>query len=409
MDRAVEVKSIYEELGVPAVVNATGTKTRIGGSRIRSEAIDAMKRAGDSFVRISDLQAEASERIAEVTGAEAGYVTSGASAGLLLSAAAALAGRDVHRMDLLPETTGFADEIVMPRTHRTGYDHAFRAAGATIVDVGTNDRHLGTGATNVEPWEIDRAITDETAAVGYVQKPYTEPPLEVVAEIAHDHGVPVIVDAAAELPPAENLTRFVEEGADLVVFSGGKAIRGPQTTGIVAGRRDLIESIALQHLDMHAAHDVWNPPETLIDSDRLGCVPRQGIGRSMKVGKEELVGIIVALEAFLEEDHAANARAWRRDADRIADELAAVDGFQTHVTDGNDVAVAPEVVVRVDPSETGVSATELVRALHDENPRVFVGTDRLDEGILTINPMCLDDEEAEYVVGRISDHVESAS
>ncbi|EMA46571.1 aminotransferase class V-fold PLP-dependent enzyme [Halobiforma nitratireducens] len=400
---------IYEELSVPAVINAAGTKTRIGGSRIRSEARDAMQRAGDSFVRISDLQAKASDRIAEATGAEAGYVTSGAAAGLLLSAAAALAGRDVHRMDRLPETTGFADEIVMPRTHRTGYDHAFRAAGATIVDVGTNDKHLGTGSTAVEPWEIERAISDDTAAIGYVQKSYTEPPLEVVTSIAHDHDVPVIVDAAAELPPTANLSRFVDEGADLVVFSGGKAIRGPQTTGIVAGRRDLVESIALQHLDMHAAASVWDPPEPLIDGDRLDCVPRQGIGRPMKVGKEELVGLIVALDSFLDEDHAANARAWRQEADRIADHLAEIDGFRTHVTDGTDVSVAPEVVVHVDPGETGLSATELVRALHDDRPRVFVGTDRLDDGIVTINPMCLDDDETAYVVTRITDHVDAAS
>ncbi|WP_247004339.1 aminotransferase class V-fold PLP-dependent enzyme [Halosolutus gelatinilyticus] len=404
MDRAGEDESIYDELGVPAVVNAAGTKTRIGGSRIRTEAVEAMSRAADSFVRLSDLQAEASDRIAEATGAEAGYVTSGASAGLLLGAAAALAGLDVHRMNRLPDTTGFPDEIVMPRTHRTGYDHAFRAAGATIVDVGTNDRTLGTGATNVEPWEIDSAITDETAAIGYVQKPYTEPPLEVVAEIARDHDVPVIVDAAAELPPASNLSRFIDEGADLVVFSGGKAIRGPQTTGIVAGRRDLVESIALQNLDMHAAKAVWEPPSTLVDRERLDSVPRQGIGRSMKVGKEELVGLVVALESFLEEDHADRARAWHRDAARIADDLAEIDGIETDVTAGTDASVAPEALVRVDRAEADTSAADLVRALRAERPRVFVGADRLDEDAFTINPMCLDDDEAEYVVDRIRAH-----
>ncbi|RQG93546.1 aminotransferase class V-fold PLP-dependent enzyme [Natrarchaeobius chitinivorans] len=401
MDGVVEDGSIYDEIGVPPVINATGTKTRIGGSRIRSEAVDAMVRASDSFVRISDMQAEASARIAEITGAEAGYVTSGASAGLLLGAAATLAGRDVHRMDRLPETSGIPDEIIMPRTHRTGYDHAFRAAGATIVDVGTNDRHLGTGATNVEPWEIEAAISDETAAIGYVQKSYTEPPLEVVTKIAHRHDVPVIVDAAAELPPVENFSRFIDDGADLVVFSGGKAIRGPQTTGIVAGRRDLIESIALQQLDMHAAAAVWDPPSALIDGDRLDAVPRQGIGRPMKVGKEELAGLIVALESFLEEDQAELAREWQDRAARISTVLSEIDGFETTVTSGNDVSVSPEVVVHIVPSEAGVSATDLVRALRRENPRVFVGTDRLDENIVTINPMCLTDEEADYVLDRI--------
>ncbi|RQG99185.1 aminotransferase class V-fold PLP-dependent enzyme [Natrarchaeobius oligotrophus] len=397
-------RTVYDELGVPHVVNATGTKTRIGGSRIRPEALEAMERAANEFVKLSDLQARASQLIAEVAGSEAGYVTSGADAGLLLSGAAAIAGDDLETMAQLPDTDGVPHEIVMPRTHRTGYDHAFRAAGATIVDVGTNDRHLGTGATNVEPWEIDRAITDETAAVGYVQKPYTEPPLEVVAEIAHDHDVPVIVDAAAELPPAENLTRFVEEGADLVVFSGGKAIRGPQTTGVVAGRRDLVRSIALQNLDMHAAHDVWRLPEELVDPDEIDGVPRQGIGRSLKVGKEELAGIIVALESFLEEDYDAIREEWRRDAEHIVEAIDPIQGVDATL-DGSDVSVASEIVVRVDPNVAARSATELVGALRSEIPRVFVGADRLDDDVVTINPMCLEDGDREYVVDRIESYL----
>ncbi|RQG86666.1 aminotransferase class V-fold PLP-dependent enzyme [Natrarchaeobius halalkaliphilus] len=404
MDRAGEANSIYDELGVPPVINATGTKTRIGGSRIRTGAIDAMNRASESFVRLSDLQAEASARIAEITGAQAGYVTSGAAAGLLLGAAAALAGHDIQRMDRLPETAGIPDEIVMPRTHRTGYDHAFRATGATIVDVGTNDRHLGTGSTNVEPWEIEAAITAETAAIGYIEKPYTGPPLGVVTEIAHEHDIPVIVDAAAELPPTTNFSRFIDDGADLVVFSGGKAIRGPQTTGIVAGRKDLIQSMALQHLDMHAASEVWEPPERLIDLEEIDGVPRQGIGRPMKVGKEELVGLIVALESFLEEDQAETNRGWHERAVRISEELSKIEGIKTTVTVGNDVSVAPETIVRIDPDEAGISASELVRALRSENPRVFVGADRLDENVVTINPMCLEDGEPGYVLDRIWAH-----
>ncbi|ELZ05404.1 aminotransferase class V-fold PLP-dependent enzyme [Natrialba asiatica] len=409
MDRAVKDDSIYDEFGVPAVINATGTKTRIGGSRIRTDALDAMARAGESFVRLSDLQAAASKRIADATGAEAGYVTSGAAAGLLLSAAAALAGCTVERMERLPETDGIPDEIVMPRTHRTGYDHAFRAAGATIVDVGTNDRTLGTGATNVEPWEIEAAITENTAAVGYVQKPFTEPPLEAVTAVAHENDVPVIVDAAAELPPAENLSRFTDAGADLVVFSGGKAIRGPQTTGIVAGREDLIESIALQHLDMHAADAVWDPPTELIDADRLEGVPRQGIGRSLKVGKEELVGLLVALDSFRDTDRTAQSEAWHRTATRIAESLADISGLDATVTADTDVSVAPTVVVSIDPTDAACSATELVRSLRAENPRVFVGADRLDADILTINPMCLDDDEVPYVLERIRAHASSES
>lgn len=395
--------TIYEELGVPSVVNATGTKTRIGGSRIRPEALDAMTRAADAFVRLSDLQARASDLIADVTGADAGYVTCGAASALALGASACIAGDNIGAMARLPDTEGLADEIVMARTHRTGYDHALRAAGARIVDIGTNDRHLGTGSRNVEPWEYADSITENTAAVAYVEKPYTEPELETVCDIAHDHGVPVIVDAAAELPPTTNLERFVDEGADLVAFSGGKAIRGPQTTGILAGREDLVSSVAAQHLDMHAAEAVWEPPTELLDPAKLGGVPRQGIGRPMKVGKEELVGLIRALEAFIKEDHDSLRQEWRDRSERIAEALNPITGVMTAVTAVDKTAVAPELAVTVNPDEAGVSATEVVGGLRQEKPRVFVGADSLPD-TFTVNPMCLTDEETAYVGERIRAH-----
>jgi L-seryl-tRNA(Ser) seleniumtransferase len=397
--------TIYDELGVPTVVNAAGTKTRIGGSLIREEAVGAMAEAAASFVRISDLQARAGGLIADVTGAEAGYATCGASAGLLLGAAACIAGNDPRAMDQLPDTESLADEIVILRTHRTGYDHALRAAGATIVDVGTNDRHLGTGSRNVEPWEIAEAITEDTAAVGYVQKEYTEPPLETVTEIAYERDVPVIVDAAAEVPPAGNLSRFVEAGADLVAFSGGKAIRGPQTTGILAGRKDLIESVASQHLDMHAAKPVWDPPQDLVGVDRFDGVPRQGIGRPLKVGKEELVGLIRALELFLEEDQDALREEWTARTNRVAAALAEEPALSTRTTEGDKTSVGPEAMVTVDEEAAGLSTEDLVLSLRREDPRVFVGADSVEDAAFTINPMCLTDEEADYVVERIRDYL----
>ncbi|WP_440009705.1 aminotransferase class V-fold PLP-dependent enzyme [Halomicrococcus sp. SG-WS-1] len=398
--------TIYEELGVPSVVNATGTKTRIGGSRIRPEAREAMDRAAEAFVRLSDLQARASDLVADATGADAGYVTCGAASALALGTAACIAGDDLGAMARLPDTEGLADEVVMARTHRTGYDHAIRASGARIVDVGTNDRHLGTGSRNVEPWEYADAITEDTAAVAYVAKPYTEPDLETVCAIAHDEGVPVVVDAAAELPPAANLERFTDAGADLVAFSGGKAIRGPQTTGILAGRADLVSSVAAQHLDMHAAESVWEPPTSLLDPDELGGVPRQGIGRPMKVGKEELVGLISALKAFVAEDHDALGEEWLARSERVADALDSVPGVETTITATDKTAVAPEVAATVDGDAAGVTATEVVAGLRREEPRVFVGADSLPEGF-TVNPMCLTDEETDYVIDRLRAHFDA--
>jgi L-seryl-tRNA(Ser) seleniumtransferase len=399
------MSDVYDELGVPTVINAAGTKTRISGSLIREKAVEAMAEASKSFVRISDLQARASDLISTITGAEAGYVTSGASAGLLLAAAACIAGDDLDAMYQLPDTEGLADEILVPRTHRTGYDHALRAAGATLVDIGTNDPYLGTGSRNVEPWEIAETITEDTAAVAYLQKEYTDPPLREVVDIAHARDVPVIVDAAAEVPPVSNFSRFIDEGADLVAFSGGKAVCGPQTTGILAGRADLIESVALQHLDMHAADAVWDPPADLIDVDRFDGVPRQGIGRSSKVGKEELAGLITALDLFVEEDHAALGEEWLDRATLVAEGLAPESALSTRTTEADKVSIAPEVVVTLDEEAAGLTTADLVLSLRREDPRVFVGADSLADDAFTINPMCLTDDQATYVVERIRSYL----
>ncbi len=227
--------SVYQELGVTPVINAAATLTRLGGSRMAPDVLAAMNEAAASFVQIDELQARAGDVIAGITGAEAGYVTTGAAAALTLGTAACLAGMDVSKMDRLPDTTGMKNEVVVQKGHRNAYDHAVRAAGITFVEVGT----LGyPGAGGTFAWQIEEAITDKTAAVFC---PILDTPgtlsLKEVAEIAHAKGVPVIVDAAAELPPRSNLQKFIADGADLVAFSGGKAIGGPQSSGVLAGRR----------------------------------------------------------------------------------------------------------------------------------------------------------------------------
>ena len=272
-------------------------------------------------------------------------------------------------MAALPHTDDdTADEVVMPRSHRNCYDHAVRLAGADVVDV------------------------------------------------AHDHDVPVIVDAAAELPPKSNLERFIDEGADLVVFSGGKAIRGPQSTGILAGKREYIESAAMQHLDMHVAEEVWEPPVELVDHDRFGGVPRQGIGRPLNVGKEEIAGLIRALELFLEEDTDALAQEWANRSETMAAAFREHKALSVTVTEGEKTSVAPEVFVELDSERAGLDVETLVAELRTENPRVFVGPDHLYESAFTVNPMCLTDDEADHVAERVLvyldcslGHVERAS
>ncbi len=314
---------VYEELGLRTVINASGTLTRLGGSRMAPEVLAAMADAAASFVPIDDLQARAGEIIAEVTGAEAGYVVTGAAAGLSLGVAACVAGMDVAAMDRLPDTTGLKNEVVVQRGHRNAYDHAIRAVGVRMIEVG----YLGyPGAGGTHPWQIAAAIGERTAAIAcpILDTPGTLP-LPEVSRIAHEHGIPVIVDAAAELPPRANLRRFIAEGADLVVFSGGKAIGGPQASGILAGKADLIASVALQHQDMDVRPQTWSW-RPLLDAGHLAGVPHQGFGRSMKVGREEIVGLLTALRRFAAGSDEEDLEHWQRRLDPIEQTLGGISG-----------------------------------------------------------------------------------
>ncbi len=272
-------QDVYGELGVKRVINGQSWVTYLGGSIMAPEVRQAMADAADAFIVYDELMVKAGEIIARHTGAEAAMVTAGAAAGMMLEAAAVITRGDPARILLLPDTTGMKNEIIIPRPLRVGFDQAFRQAGAKLVEVGNT--------FSLEEYELEAAITERTAAVAYVFGPFLKAPLPLAraVEVAHKHDLPVIVDASAMLPPAENLTRFIREGADMVTFSGGKGVCGPQSTGILAGRKDLI------------------------DAARMNAGPHQGVGRPAKVCKEEIVGLLKALEIFVHTDHEAE---WRR-------------------------------------------------------------------------------------------------
>jgi L-seryl-tRNA(Ser) seleniumtransferase len=389
--------SVYADLGVRTVINASGTLTRLGGSRMAPEVLAAMAEAAASFVHIDELQARAGEVIAEVTGAEAGYVVTGAAAGLTLGVAACVAGLDVAKMDRLPDTTGMKNEVVVQKGHRNAYDHAIRAAGVTFVEVG----YLGyPGAGGTYPWQIEAAITERTAAIAcpILPTPGTVS-LRHVCEIAHAHGLPVIVDAAAELPPRSNLCRFFEEGADLVVFSGGKAIGGPQASGILAGRRDLIASVALQHQDMDVRPETWGKRWLLAEGTIQG-VPHQGFGRAMKVGREEVVGLLTALRRFVAGSDEEDLARWTDQLEHIADGLSGVPGVTLRhvVPDGKPV---PQLLLELDEAQLGFTAYDAANALLDGEPGIAVGQSRAEFGVLNVIPQSLDEDELEIVGARL--------
>lgn len=388
------MSAFLQRLGVPRRINAAGTLTRLGGALMAPEVLQAMQEAAGASVDVAELQTAASTRIAALTGAEAGLVTSGASAGLTLATAACLAGWDSARMAALPDTQGMPHRVLMHRTHRNSYDHAVRLAGAQIVDIGHNDRGTGAGVRAIEAWEIEAALDAQTVAFVFVASAESIPHLPTVIEVMHRHGHPVVVDAAAQLPPRENLRRFIDMGADLVVFSGGKALGGPQSTGLLIGRRDLIGSALLQMMDMDVHPLTW-APAGLVDRALLRGTPLHGIGRGYKVGKEEVAGLLCALERFLQRDEGAQVALWTQRLRAIAD------GLQSHPVGRAGLTV----VLREASGEHAVpllhlhigsggradaaAAAALCRRLHALPVPVHLGEGRLGEGVLTVNPLAL--------------------
>jgi D-glucosaminate-6-phosphate ammonia-lyase len=339
--------SIYEDLNIEPIINAGGTLTTLGGSLMLPEIVEAMKEASRAFVPMHELHLAVGRRIAELTGVEAAHVCAGAAAGIALMAAACMAGPDGEKIRRLPDTTGMPSTFVVHRNHRHGYDQALRVAGGTLHEI------------EADADELERAVrTPGVAGVFYTfaWNLHGEVlPLTQVAEIAHRtkvparNGVPVLVDAAAEVPPVENLWRFVKEGADLVTFSGGKALRGPQSTGLLLGRADLIEAC------------------------RLNDCPNHSIGRSMKVGKEDIAGLLKAVELYVARDHIAEGLVWDRRVARVLETLQGLPGVQAQRQMPYGVGQQiPHAAITWDEAALGITCEELRQRLLEGQPRIAV-------------------------------------
>lgn len=332
--------SIYDELDVRPVINAAGTLTRLGGSLMPPEVLAAMASAAQQFVNMDELHLAAGRRIAELIGVEAAHVCGSATAGIALMAAACMAGTDPVRIAQLPETAGLKHQFLVQPAHRNPYDRALLLSGGRLVDVAPDADALAA------------AIDERTAGVYYTFAWFcTQPalPLPQVAQIAHAAGVPVIVDAAAELPPVSNLTRYTAEGADLVVFSGGKGLRGPQASGLILGCADLIEAC------------------------RLNDCPYDALGRAMKTDKEAIAGLVKAVELYLSKDHAAEMAEWERRVRIMLDaagELAGVRAWR-QMPYGTGQLV-PHAAVSWDEAALGITHAEAARRLLAGEPRVAV-------------------------------------
>jgi L-seryl-tRNA(Ser) seleniumtransferase len=377
---AKPVPEIYRRLGVRPIIHASGTTTRYGGSRLRPEALEVMREASTTLVNLDELNEAAGAAIARLLGAEAAFVTAGASAGLILQAAACIAGTDPAQITRLPDTRGMRNEIVIQRAHRFAYDQAYRVAGGVLVEIGL--------ARRTQPFELEEAISERTAAVAYLVSPFTSPPgtlpLEQVIAIAHARNVPVIVDAASMLPPRENLTKFLRLGADLVSFSGGKGIRGPQSTGILAGRRDLIKAVA------------------------LNASPNQALGRAAKTSKEEICGLVVALESFLAEDEKAEMKRYHDLCTTIVEALADIPGLRAVVEQDPVNRVLPHAVLYFTPDWAGPSGHAVQVALARGEPHIYVQQGAHQGGYfdeIAIDPFNLEPGDAAVIAARLREEL----
>ncbi len=398
--------SIYRELGVEPIINASGTVTRLGGAPMPDAVLDAFRRAAHEWVPLEQLQAAASRRIAALTGTEAGLVTSGSAAALTLGSAAMLTGHDLNRMEQLPQCDGFPNEFLIARDQRSGYDHAIRASGADLVEIGFNEIVSNAGVRCPEAWEYEAAISSQTAGIVFVYRSDARPALAEVVKLAHRHELPVLVDAAGELPPRENLRAIPATGADLVAFSGGKAIRGPQSTGILCGRRDLVSAAALQMLDMDDHFALWDPPEDLIQRAQLPGLPRHGVGRGLKVSKEEIVALLTALDLFASGAYDADLPRLRIYLETIVQAIAGTP-CSARILEPPSSDRWPILEISVNEADLGKSAFDVCGNLRKGNPPVYVGHSKLSQGKLVINPLCLDQKSTDRLALRLKEVLSS--
>jgi D-glucosaminate-6-phosphate ammonia-lyase len=394
--------NVYESLGVTRVINALGPFTRLGGSLMPVEVLQSMQEAARNFVCMEDLQHAAGTFISRLTHSDAAYVTSGAQAAIVLSVAACITGLDAEKMNRLPQTSGLRNEVVMARLHRNHYDHAVEAAGGRIVEAG-GDHDCPLDA-------LSSRINASTAAILYLPGKEDQLNLPEVVAVARRHGVSVIVDAAGCCDEPRNLTRFVQQGGDLVCFSGGKYIRGPQSSGFVCGRRQLISAIAWQHLDMDFTPAVWTAPPELLCADDLEFIPRQGIGRGYKAGKEEIVGLLTALRLYFDRDHSAEKQNCLNKLESIACGLFDVKQIKFDIVpaDPNRGGFA-RGRLSIDWDLLGLSCVDFIRALKQGSPSIHPGETELDRGSIVFHPFGLQDGDEQAIVHRVKEIVKTAS
>jgi uncharacterized pyridoxal phosphate-dependent enzyme len=335
--------NVYEELGVTTVINGQGTMTVLGGSLARPEVEAVMALAGQHFCSIPDLEVAAGKRIAEMLKLPEGYtalVTSGAAAAMQSGLAGILTGDNPKFIEQLPDITGMKSEVIIQKSHRNPFDHQLRATGAKLVVIETTD-------------ELRKAVNPQTAMLHFTNFANASGQIKVDewAKLGKELNIPTFIDAAADTPPVSHLWDYANMGYDLSAFSGGKAIRGPQCAGLLIGRKDLVANALLNN----------SPHEDTL-------------GRSAKVGKEEIIGMVKALELYLNEDHEALNKEWQRRLESISAQITRIPGVTTTYSVPDVANHVPHMDIKWDPSHISLDPKDAYKALRGGEPSIVLAS-----------------------------------
>ncbi len=366
-------RDYFKELGVRTFINAAGTYTAMSGCLMREEVMEAIQYASNQYVNIDDLQDKIGERIAELLGCESATITAGAASAITLGTAGVLTGMDPEKAKRIPtDLTGMKSEVILQKSHVIGYAHAIKNCGVKLIEVESAE-------------EMEAAINDQTAMLWFFNNNNEVGQIQYKEFIAigKKHGIPTMNDCAADVPPVENLWKYTDMGFDLVCFSGGKGLRGPQSAGLLLGRKDLIAAA------------------------RLSAAPRgDTVGRGMKVNKEEALGMYIALESYLARDHEADRVLWESQIKRMADAAASVDGVEALIHVPPIANHVPSLKLTWDQEKVKITATEMREQLKMGHPSIQTVGGQDDVGITSwmMNP-----GEERIVAHRLHEILSAAS
>tara|TARA_B100001109_G_scaffold98423_1_gene80261 strand:- start:563 stop:1777 length:1215 start_codon:yes stop_codon:yes gene_type:complete len=342
-------RDYFKELGIRTFINAAGTYTSMTGSLMPKEVIDAINYGSLEYVNLDELQDKVGERIAELLQCEYATVSSGCFGAMSIAMAGVMSGKDPKKIKQLPDTTGLRNEVILQESHTIGYAQALTNVGAKLVKVKTAE-------------ELENAINEKTAMLWFLNANTDRGDIkwEEFVSLGKKHNIPTFIDCAADVPPVDNLFKFTRIGFDMVAFSGGKGLRGPQSAGLLLGKKEYIEAA------------------------RLHTPPRgETIGRGMKVNKEEVLGMLAALELYLSKDHQAEWKMWEDQIDLISESAKSVSGVETTIHVPPHANHVPSLKIRWDQSKVNISPDNVRKILREGSPSIETVGNKNEIGITT--------------------------